>query len=166
MKTQRHITIVAIGAVLAISAGTAEARPAHVHMGWSVGHYIAWPIAPMPVVVRPVIVPPPPVRPVVITSPLRCRFVPIGYWYKPVMVSPPVVVAPPVVETIVVKPAPVVITKVVTVESVVVTVWIRNSNGSQSPVQLTRSGPGYIGPRGEYYPAMPGNEQLRTVYGF
>jgi hypothetical protein len=52
------------------------------------------------------------------------------------------------------------------VEPSIITVWVRNSNGSQSPVKLTRSGPGYIGPRGEYYPDMPNNEQLRMVYGF
>jgi len=160
MRRQRYITIVAIGVVLAASAATAEAKSVHVRMGLSVGRRIAWPIVPMPVIVRPVIVPPPPVRTVVIASPLRCRFVPIGYCY------PTVVVRPPVARTVVVVPAPVVTTKRVAVESAVVTVWVRNSNGSQSPVELTRSGPGYIGPRGEYYPEMPDNEQLRTVYGF
>jgi|SRR3990172_8130553 len=159
MKRQRYITIVAIGAVLAAWAGTSQAKSVHVHAGLSVGHRIAWPIVPMPVVVRPVIVPLP-VRPVIIASPFRCRFVPIGYCY------PTVVVRPPVARTVVVAPAPVVTTQVVTVESAVVTVWVRNSNGSQSPVKLTRSGPGYIGPRGEYYPEMPDNEQLRMVYGF
>lgn len=159
MKRQRYITVVAVCAVLAVSAGTAEARSAHVHVGLSVGHRIAWPIVPMPVVARPVIVPPP-VRPVVIAGPLRSRFVPIGHFCRPV------VVRPPVVETVVVRPAPVVTIKTVAVEPAAVTVWVRNSNGSQSPVQLTHSGPGYIGPRGEYYPEMPNNEQLRMVYGF
>jgi Tfp pilus tip-associated adhesin PilY1 len=46
-----------------------------------------------------------------------------------------------------------------------VTVWITNSNGSTQPVQLRRSGPGYIGPNGEYYTKMPTNEQL-AHYGF
>jgi hypothetical protein len=45
-------------------------------------------------------------------------------------------------------------------------VWVTNSNGSQIAVRLTRRGPGYVGPRCEYYPAMPTNEQLRMVYGF
>ena len=47
-----------------------------------------------------------------------------------------------------------------------VTVWFTNTNGSKSSVELTRSGPGYIGPRGEYYKTMPTDEQLRMVYGF
>jgi len=52
------------------------------------------------------------------------------------------------------------------VESYAVTVWITNSNGSRTSVQLTRQGPWYIGPRGEYYGDMPTNEQLRIAYGF
>jgi len=47
-----------------------------------------------------------------------------------------------------------------------VTVWITNSNSSQKAVTLTKSGPGYIGPRGEYYPNLPTQDQLRPVYGF
>jgi hypothetical protein len=52
------------------------------------------------------------------------------------------------------------------VEDGTVTVWITNSNGSTTSVRLTRQGPWYIGPRGEYYAQMPTNEQLRVVYGF
>ncbi len=51
-------------------------------------------------------------------------------------------------------------------EQNIVTVWITNSNGSQTPVKLTRSGPNYIGPRGEIYNKMPTEEQLKMVYGF
>jgi len=47
-----------------------------------------------------------------------------------------------------------------------VTVWITNSNGSQVPVKLRRDGPGYIGPRGERYPTLPTEAQLKPVYGF
>jgi hypothetical protein len=54
----------------------------------------------------------------------------------------------------------------VAVEPTTVTVWITNSNGSQTSVSLRKSGPGFIGPRGEWYPDMPTNEQLRVVYGF
>jgi outer membrane lipoprotein SlyB len=46
------------------------------------------------------------------------------------------------------------------------TVWITNTNGSQIPVRLVKDGPAYIGPRGERYPSMPTQDQLRTVYGF
>ena len=45
------------------------------------------------------------------------------------------------------------------------TIWITNSNGSQTPVRLTRNGPGYIGPNGEHYSSLPTQEQLRQVYG-
>jgi len=51
-------------------------------------------------------------------------------------------------------------------EQDIVTVWITNSNGSQIPVKLRKDGPGYIGPRGERYPTLPTEEQLRPVYGF
>ena len=43
---------------------------------------------------------------------------------------------------------------------------IRNSNGSISTVRVTRSGVGYIGPRGEYYDHLPTEAELRPVYGF
>ena len=51
-------------------------------------------------------------------------------------------------------------------EQNIVTVWITNSNGSKLPVKLTKSGPGYRGPRGEYYEKMPSEENLKMVYGF
>ena len=51
-------------------------------------------------------------------------------------------------------------------EQNVVTVWITNSNGSMVPIRLKRSGPNYIGPRGEYYDHLPSEDDLRPVYGF
>ena len=45
------------------------------------------------------------------------------------------------------------------------TIWVQNSNGSQIPVELRRSGSLYIGPKGEYYGTLPTNEQLRLLYG-
>lgn len=51
-------------------------------------------------------------------------------------------------------------------EANVETVWVTNTNGSQIPVRLVKNGPGYIGPRGEHYPSMPTQDQLKTVYGF
>ncbi|MBL7214711.1 MAG: hypothetical protein ISS71_03420 [Phycisphaerae bacterium] len=48
-----------------------------------------------------------------------------------------------------------------------VTVWITNSNGSKTPVKLTKTASGgYVGPRGEMYDTMPTEEQLKKVYGF
>jgi len=47
-----------------------------------------------------------------------------------------------------------------------ITIWVRNPNDSQTPVTLRRaSGDRYIGPRGEYYDGLPGNDQLRQLYG-
>lgn len=47
------------------------------------------------------------------------------------------------------------------------TLWITNSNGSKTPVKLTRTASGgYIGPRGEIYDTLPTEEQLKEVYGF
>ena len=43
---------------------------------------------------------------------------------------------------------------------------IHNSNGSISTVRVTRSGTGYIGPRGEFYDHLPTEAELRPVYGF
>lgn len=159
MKRHRYITIIVIGAVLAISAGVAEAKSLSLHVGLSIGHGIARPIVSSRCV-RPVLRRSgrvgPAARTVVVTSPLRSR------------IRRPIAVRRPCVKSVFARPArtAVVTTKTVVVDPAVVTVWIRNSNGSQSSVKLTRSGPGYIGPRGEYYSAMPDNEQLRMVYGF
>jgi hypothetical protein len=70
------------------------------------------------------------------------------------------------VKHVVVEPRPTVTAPVAVAEPATVTVWITNSNGSRTAVKLTKSGPGYLGPRGEWYPDMPTNEQLRVVYGF
>lgn len=43
---------------------------------------------------------------------------------------------------------------------------VTNSNGSVTPVVLTRTGTGWQGPRGEIYPSIPSQSQLRPVYGF
>ena len=85
---------------------------------------------------------------------------------EPVVVHPPVLY--PVVRPVVIQPAPTVVIRpaVPVVEEIAITVWITNSNGSQTTVRLTRQGAWYVGPRGEYYAEMPTNEQLRVVYGF
>ena len=43
---------------------------------------------------------------------------------------------------------------------------VTNSNGSIVQVRLRRQGVGWVGTRGEYYPTLPTEEQLRPVYGF
>lgn len=47
------------------------------------------------------------------------------------------------------------------------TIMVNNSNGSYTPVTLTKVGYGqYRGPRGEIYTARPSEDQLKTAYGF
>ncbi len=48
----------------------------------------------------------------------------------------------------------------------IVLVNVTCSNNSIIQVRLTRQGVGYVGPRGEYYPTLPTEEQLRPLYGF
>jgi hypothetical protein len=47
-----------------------------------------------------------------------------------------------------------------------VMVNITNSNGSISPVKLTKQGVGYVGLRGEYYDHLPTADELKPIYGF
>ena len=47
-----------------------------------------------------------------------------------------------------------------------VVVNVTNRNGSIIQVPLRKYGVGYLGTRGEYYPALPSEDQLRLVYGF
>ncbi|MHC4394121.1 MAG: YMGG-like glycine zipper-containing protein [Planctomycetota bacterium] len=51
-------------------------------------------------------------------------------------------------------------------EQNIVTIWITNSNGAKIPIRLKKSGPNYIGPRGEYYDHLPTEAELKPVYGF
>jgi hypothetical protein len=87
------------------------------------------------------------------------RYVRIMPPHPGVVIVPPPVVIDPRPPVIVQSPAPV-------IQPSTVEVWITNSNGSKNSVRLTREGPWYVGPRGEYYADMPTNEQLRIVYGF
>ncbi|MHC4060787.1 MAG: glycine zipper domain-containing protein [Planctomycetota bacterium] len=47
-----------------------------------------------------------------------------------------------------------------------VLVKVTNRNGSIIRVPLRKQGVGYVGTRGEYYPTLPTEEQLRPIYGF
>ena len=42
---------------------------------------------------------------------------------------------------------------------------VTNSNGSTTPVVMTRNGTQWVGPRGEYYSNLPTESQLKSVYG-
>ena len=43
---------------------------------------------------------------------------------------------------------------------------VHNSNGSITPVTLTRQGNIYVGPKGEQYTPLPTEDQLKSIYGF
>ncbi len=47
----------------------------------------------------------------------------------------------------------------------VVIINVPNASGGYTQVRLVRSGNGYVGPQGEYYPGSPSIEQLRVLYG-
>ena len=115
--------------------------------------------------------------------PPRCRTMYIGgapyfydgmYYYQPgpagyVVVQPavapvvmaplppPAVAAPAPIPTAVAAPAP--------LQNSSVTVRIKNKNGSATSIMMVRKGNGFVGPQGEYYEAMPSNEQLNALYG-
>jgi hypothetical protein len=157
MTRQRLLLMAGITALLVLAANQAHAgtvvvstRPAHrvvISRPAAIGVWIGHPP------VRHI----PHHRKAVVTGPWRRRFVRIG----PPVVHPPVVrevAAPRPVLTV--PPAPVI------VHDVKITLWITNSNGSRTAVKLTKSGPWYVGPRGEYYQTLPTNEQLRVIYGF
>jgi len=47
------------------------------------------------------------------------------------------------------------------------TIWVTNSNGSKTPVELKPAGGGqWMGPKGEVYEELPTEDQLRETYGF
>ncbi len=46
-----------------------------------------------------------------------------------------------------------------------VVINVPNANGSYTPVRLTPSGTGYLGPKGEFYQNLPTVSQLAPVYG-
>ena len=48
----------------------------------------------------------------------------------------------------------------------IITVNVTNSNGSFTPVKLTKQGDNYVGPKGEVYDHLPTEAELKPVYGF
>ncbi|MEN6384762.1 MAG: hypothetical protein ABFD79_06155 [Phycisphaerales bacterium] len=51
------------------------------------------------------------------------------------------------------------------IEPQIVTILITNNNGSQTEIKLTPTADGFIGPKGEFYSAMPTQDQLKPLYG-
>ncbi len=165
MATRRLTVIIVSGIVVAFLAGQALGGSITIKSYGSHGHFIGAHKSCGGcgrVAIRRPVAHPSHHRSVRITSPLRSRLVPIVA-HRPIIVARPPAIRPIVVD-------PVFGVKVVSPRVVVhrpyVTVWLNNSNGSRTSVRLTRSGPGYLGPRGEWYRSMPTGSQLRVVYGF
>ena len=166
MLRQRFIPAIVVGTVLSLSVVNAQGGTIVVHSAFRRAHSIAHPIG-CRSCIRPVHSRSVHVRPhhrkVIVTGSHHHRFVRIWPRYHHVSV-----VRQPCVRHIVVNPRPTatVTSPVRVVEHTSITVWVTNSNGSKTSVKLRKSGPGYLGPRGEWYPSLPTNRQLRIVYGF
>ena len=97
-------------------------------------------------------------EPVVVSQPP-----PVVYVQQPVVVQQPA----PVVSSVGQQPTPA--QQPVQIEPpqpMAVTIKVQNSNGSYTPVVLRQVGSQWVGPKGEYYDAVPSVGQLRPVYGF
>ncbi|MHB0947194.1 MAG: hypothetical protein ACYC3B_08480 [Sedimentisphaerales bacterium] len=176
MKTMKYIlAVIVLIAAISLTTTDAVARSHHGHSSFSIGiydggwgfgygygyrgphywRYYGYPYYPYydyPVVVE---------RPVVIAQP------------APIIVqqaAPVQVYVPPVerladgrVKSEVASSQPAVQTAAASSQTTVI--WIKNDNGSQTPVTLRQQGAGYIGPQNEYYSTLPTEEQLKPVYG-
>ena len=95
---------------------------------------------------------------------------PYPYGGYVVVQPPPVVVVPQVAPAVVAAPAPVATIPAVQAQPQVqipetLIVNIPNSKGGYTQVTMKRSGNGFTGPQGEYYPGHPTVEQLKVLYG-
>jgi len=82
-------------------------------------------------------------------------------YQQPVVYQEPVTVYQPATTVVQSSPAP----APVTAEGSDFTVNIPNSRGGYTVVTLKRSGTGFTGPQGEFYPEFPKVEQLKVMYG-
>lgn len=98
---------------------------------------------------------------------LGFNYWPYNYYYSNyydagVYVTSPIVETPEIIEQ------PTAITPVqinTSVEDDAFTINIPNSAGGYTGVLLKRSGKGFIGPQGEFYPIFPRVAQLKVMYG-
>ncbi len=88
-----------------------------------------------------------------------------GVYYRP-QGTRYVVVAPPA-QAYVYVPTPTVVSTTGVVNAPIpdpLTVNIPNNQGGYTSVTLKKSGSGYVGPQGEFYPQFPTVEQLKVLY--
>ena len=99
-----------------------------------------------------------------------------GYYYRPyrnggyVVVEPPVAVQPVVAQPAIAAPTPVTAAPTEQPQAQVqipdeLIVNIPNTHGGYTKVTLKKSGDGFAGPQGEYYPGHPSVQQLKVLYG-
>jgi hypothetical protein len=166
MLTRRFIPVIVVGTLLSLFAGGAQAGTVVVHSAFrradSIAHSIGCRVCIPTVRSRSVQVSPHHSK-VIVTGPHHNRFVRI--WPSCHHVN---VVRRPYVRHIVPNSRPTIVVRShpTPVDRTSIIVWITNSNGSKTSVKLRKSGPGYLGPRDEWYPSIPTNNQLRVVYGF
>ena len=156
MFSKKIILIMIVGTVLLTCSGKVWGGTFHLQLSTSRRHYIAQPVIPR------FCHPPVPKKHIFIHPHHRTFLKKRPHPHKVVVVRRPLrrQIAVNLVPTITVR------AREIAVEHTTVTVWITNSNGSQTSVSLRRSGPGFVGPRGEYYHNMPTEKHLRIIYGF
>jgi hypothetical protein len=86
-----------------------------------------------------------------------------GIYYRRAPRGYEIVQQPPIVEDYEMAPSPVA-APVSTKPQDAFTINIPNTTGGYTAVTLKRSGNGFIGPQGEFYPEFPQVEQLRAMY--
>ena len=99
-----------------------------------------------------------------------CRPYPYGGYVvvQPPVVATPVMPIPEAAPAVVAAPAPVVAVPTGQPQAQIpetLIINIPNSKGGYTSVTMKRSGNGFIGPQGEYYPGHPTVEQLKVLYG-
>jgi hypothetical protein len=152
MLGKRINLVIAVGTGLCLLAGNALGKPTIVRNLPGRGHVIVQPHRPV-VIVRPH------------SNIINGRF--FSHRFRPERSHPHlVIVRTPYGWIIKAYPAPRVISPFGVVERTIVRVWFTSANGTRTAVELVKRGPGYIGPRGEWYHEIPSKWQLRRVYGF
>ena len=163
MFRQRTHLIVAVGMTLCMLAGSAPGKPVSVHKhhgrGRGITRYHRPSVPARPVIRRPALAVRPYHRPIHGRS-LFHRIMPKRHHHHLV------VIRTPYGRIIKAYPGHRVNSHYGYVERMIVRIWFTNSNGTRTGVELVRRGPGYVGPRGEWYHEMPTRRHLRIAYGF
>ena len=159
MLRQRIILIAAVGTALCLLAGNASGKPIVVHKNPSRGYVITQPHRPN--AGRQGVATRLPGK-VVTRRSLFHRIEPKYPHHKIIVVRTPYgrrIKAFP-------SPRPQITPRSGIIPRSIVVVWITNSDGSRTAVELLRRGRGFVGPRGEWYPEIPTKRQIWLAYGF